>query len=160
MGRADDRFLDDERADDALRRRLAQAGEPAFAPPPPDLISRAARRLPAAPPALAARASRRRRAARVVLLSVAGALAALAALASVADALVGRGQVALLFGDGASGLSRALLALHLLVKPALWSIGGLGAPLLAAAVVTAAVAGWLWLLLARAPGAAQMEQAP
>ena len=46
MGRRDDDFLDDKRAEAALRQVLARLDEPAEVAPPPDLVTRTARRLP------------------------------------------------------------------------------------------------------------------
>jgi len=54
MGHRDDDFLNDERADAALRRVLARLGEPVQVAPPPDLVTGTARLLPSEPPALAA----------------------------------------------------------------------------------------------------------
>jgi hypothetical protein len=161
MGRRDDSFLDDERADIVLRRRLARAGEPTQVSPPPDLIARAARRLPSAPPTVAARRIRQRQAVRLVLAIALCGIVALVGLASLLEVLAGHGQLALLFGNGASGLSRVLLTLHLLVKPVLLAIGAVGAPLLLAGGLAAVVAGWLWWwLLRRTPAYTFMEQAP
>ena len=161
MGRGDDSFLEDEREDAVLRRLLARAGEPAQVSPPSDLVARTARRLPAEAPALAARRIRRRRAGRLAIYSVGLAALALMALVGLADVLASRPQLAMLFGDGTSGLSRALLTLHLLVKPALWTVGAAGAPLLLAGCVAVAGAAWLWWwLFRRTPAFAVVEQAP
>jgi|GEM_PF-1261302 len=161
MGRRDDNFLDDERADMALRRLLTRAGEPSQVSPPADLIARTARRLPAAPPTLAARRIRQRQAVRLALIIVICGLVALVALASLLDVLAGQGQLAGLFGTGGSGISRVVLTLHLLVKPALWAIGAVGAPLLIAGSVATVVAAWLWWwLLRRTPAYTVLEQAP
>jgi hypothetical protein len=160
MGRRDDRFLDDERADVALQRLLARAGEPSQVSPPADLIVRAARRLPAAPPSLAARRIRRRQTVRLALIVVICGLVALVGLASLLDVLAGHDQLARLFGSGGSGISRVVLTLQLLVKPALRAIGAVGVPLLIVGSVAIAVAAWLWWwLLRRTPTYTVLEQA-
>lgn len=151
MGYRDDRLTDDERADAALRQLLAGFDEPQTAPPPADLVSRTARRLPVRPPAQAARA-----AARAALLSV----AARAALLLVALLIVGLGATAMLggdwlalrFGDGSTGLSRTFLTLQLLAKP-LWRAGGTLGPLqlLAAIALFGGVVGLWWRLARPAP---------
>jgi hypothetical protein len=144
MGSRDDHFLDDERADALMRRVLARVGEPALAAPPPDLVTSTARRLPAQPPALAARLAARRRAIRLALGALAFGLVALAALIGLAGTLGGDPRLALLFGDGASGLSRALLTLHLLAKPIVRVVGAAGVPLLLAGALALIGGGWLW----------------
>ncbi|MFN8505171.1 hypothetical protein [Kouleothrix sp.] len=157
MGYRDDRI--DERAEQALRRALARLDEPQFAAPPPDLVSRSARRLPSQPPAVAARqaawAAWLRLAWRATLLAL-----ALLVVALGAAALFGGDWLALRFGDGSAGLSRTLLALQLLSKP-LWRAFGLaGAPqLLALAVLFAGVAALWWWLARPAPQYA-MERGP
>jgi hypothetical protein len=161
MGRRDDSFLDDERADAALQRLLARAGEPSQLSPPADLIARTARRLPTEPPTLAARRIRQRQTVRFVLLGVIFGLVALVGLASLLDVLAGHEQFAGLFGSGGGGLSRVVLTLHLLVKPALWAIGAVGVPLLLAGGVATVVAAWLWWwLLRRTPAYTVLERAP
>src|SRR4051794_17341571 len=126
MGSRDDNFLDDERADALMRRLLARAGEPAQAAPPPDIVARTMRRLPAGSPAFVARQ-------RMILLAL-GVLAlgavALVALVGLANMLGSGPPMAMLFGDGGGGLSRALLTLHLLAKPIVRTVGLVGAPLL------------------------------
>jgi hypothetical protein len=144
MGSRDNHFLDDDRADALMRRVLARVGEPAQAPPPPDLVTSTARRLPPDPPALAARLAARRRAVRLALSTLAIGLVALVALIGLAGTLGGDPRLAMLFGDGASGLSRALLTLHLLAKPILRAVGAVGAPLLLAGALALIGGGWLW----------------
>jgi hypothetical protein len=103
---------------------------------------------------------RQRRTVRLALTLVIGTLVALVALVSVLDVLAGHSQLALVFGSGASGISRLVLALHLLVKPALWAIGAVGGPWLLAGGIAAAVAAWLWWwLLRRTPTYTVLEQA-
>jgi hypothetical protein len=147
MGSRDDHLLDDDRADALMRRVLARVGEPALAAPPPDLVTSTARRLPAEPPALAARAAARRRTALLALSALAFGLVALVALIGLAGTLGGDPRLALLFGDGASGLSRALLTLHLLAKPIVRAVGAAGAPLALAGVLALIGGGWLWCRL-------------
>ena len=160
MGRGNDNFLDGERADEALLRLLARSGEPVQLPPPPDLVTRTARRLPSVTPARAAQLARRRRITRLLVwTAVLGALALLA-LVSLLDLLGSRSQFGLLFGDGGSDLGRALLQLHLLAKPLLWTVGAIGAPLGIAGLVALAGGCWLWWwLMRRTPGYVFEEQA-
>jgi hypothetical protein len=152
MGRRNDDFVDHERADRALRQLLARAGEPTQLAPPPDLVTRTMRRLPAAPPAQVARVEARRRAVRLMAgVFVVGAIVALALL-GLADVLNGGLRLALLFGDGGGGLSRVLLTLSLLAKPLLYTVGSVGAPLLLAGGAALIGAGWLWWrLIQRTP---------
>ena len=152
MGRRNDDFVDHERADRALRQLLARAGEPTQLAPPPDLVTRTMRRLPAAPPAQVARVEARRRAVRLMAgVFVVGAIVALALL-GLADVLNGGLRLALLFGDGGGGLSRVLLTLSLLAKPLLYTVGSGGAPLLLAGGAALIGAGWLWWrLIQRTP---------
>src|SRR5215831_16611387 len=126
MGSRDDNLLDDGRADALMRRLLARTGEPSEAVPPPDIVARTMRRLPAGPPARAARRRAIQLAFGVILL---GAVA-LVALVGLANMLGGGPDLALLFGDGGGGLSRVLLTLHLLAKPMVRAVGLVGMPLL------------------------------
>ena len=144
MGSRDDHFLDDDRADALMRRLLARTGEPTLAAPPPDLVTSTVRRLPAEPPTLAARLATRRRIARLTLGVLAFGLVALVALIGLAGTLGGDPRLALLFGDGASGLSRALLTLHLLAKPIVRALTTAGAPLALAGALALLGGGWLW----------------
>ena len=144
MGSRDDHFLDDDRADAVMRRLLARTGEPALAAPPPDLVTSTARQLPAEPPAIAARLATRRRIARLTLSVLAIGLVALVALIGLAGTLGGDPRLALLFGDGTSGLSRALLMLHLLAKPMVRAVTTVGVPLALAGVLALLGGGWLW----------------
>jgi hypothetical protein len=145
MGSRDD-HLDDERADALMRRILVRANAPA-PEPPPDLVTRTTRRLPNAPPA---RAARRRRMRIGVGAAVLGAVA-FVALIGLAGIVSGNPRLALIFGDGAQGLSRLLLMLHLLAKPIVRMIGAAGAPLLLASILALFGGGWLWWRLLPAP---------
>ena len=158
MGSRDNHFLDDGHADALMRRVLARLDEPAQEPPPPDLVGRTARRLPAEPPALAARLAARRRATRLALGALLGGMVALVALIGLVGTLGGDPRLAMLFGDGASGLSRALLTLHLLAKPIVRAVGAAGVPLLLGGAIALAGGGWLWRrLLLPAPAYAYAE---
>jgi hypothetical protein len=158
MGSRDDHFLDDERTDALMRRVLARVGEPALAAPPPDLVTSTARRLPAEPPAHAARLATRRRAIRLTFGALVVGVVALVALVGLVGTLGGEPRLALLFGDGTSGLSRALLTLHLLAKPIVRVIGATSVPLLLASMFALIGGGWLWRrLLLPAPAYAYSE---
>src|SRR5262249_2984759 len=151
MGSRDDHFIDDERADALMRRLLARADQPISAPPPPDLVTRTARRLPAAPPALAAANAARRRTMRIAIgTTILGAFV-LVGVVGLAGVISGTPSLALLFGDGGQGLSRALLMLHLLAKPIVRAIGAVGAPLLLASALGLLAGGWLWWQLLPSP---------
>jgi hypothetical protein len=144
MGYRNDDFIDDERADARLRQALERLHALNQLPPPPDLVTRTVRRLPAVPPVLAARQIVRRAAWRLVArLAISGAVALLALL-GVIGVFGGGERVARLFGDGGSGVSRALLTIQLLAKPLWHSIGSGGAALLTTGVVVLLGAAWLW----------------
>ena len=160
MGSRNDRFIDDERADALMLRLLAHSDEPALAAPPPDLVSRTSRRLPSEPPALAARRQAGRRLLRVALAALLIGAVVLVALVGLGGILAGEPRLALLFGDGASGVSRLLLTLHLLAKPLIHSVGAVGLPWLAALALALAVFGWLWRRLLLVPALAYAEKRP
>jgi hypothetical protein len=152
MGSRDDNFLDDERADAALRRLLARSGQPAEVPPPPDLVTRTLRQLPAKPPALAARDAAQRAALWFTLRLALLGTVALVALVGIWGALGGGPSLALLFGSGAAGLSRVLLTIELLAKPLLRTMGAGGVLGVLAGLAGLVCAGWLWWrLLLRTP---------
>jgi hypothetical protein len=156
MGYRDDDIIDPERADAALRRALdrLQALDPV--PPPPDLVTQTGRRLPAAPPAEAARQLARRRMLQVGARAALFALGALIVLLGVSG-LTGGARVALLFGDGAGGVSRTFLMVQLLAKPLWHSLGSGGA---VAIIVALAGAVWLWWWALRRTPIYQVENAP
>jgi hypothetical protein len=161
MGRRDDDFLDDERVDAMVRRMLTRIGEPAPVPPPPDLVSRTARRLPAEPPLIAARRAARRRVVKMTLGAALLGIVGLVVLSGILGALGLQSPVAMLVGDGEGGLSRVLLMLQLLAKPLLRSFGTVAVPLLVGGSLAFAVAGWVWWwLLRRTPGYAYAENTP
>jgi hypothetical protein len=110
------------------------------------------RLLPAEPPAIAARNSDRRAAIGLVLRLALIIAVALVALAGIWSAVAGGPSLAVLFGDGTSGLSRALLTIELLAKPLLRTVGAGGVLWLLAGLVAIAGAAWLWWrLLQRTP---------
>ena len=161
MGHRDNRLdglTADERAEAALRRALALLGEPQLAEPPPDLVARSLRRLPNITPAEAARVIQRLAAIRLALRLGLLALALLILLLGLAG-LAG-GQLALLFGDGGAGLSRALLTLQLLAKPIWRAVGSVGvAGMVSAAAALVGGAALWWRLVRRTP-VFVMEHAP
>lgn len=114
MGRRDDQFVDDATSDAAFRELLGALGEPRTLAPPPDIVTRTTRVLTQSTPAPGAPA-------RVLLLlsGAAGLLVFMLGLINVLASLHVLPPVALLLGDGSSGVSRALLALSLLLKPVL-----------------------------------------
>lgn len=151
MGNGHDHFIDDERSDAAIRRVLGLVDEPRLIDPPPDLVTRTLRRLPAEPPALAARRLAGRAWRRTALSLGAGALVlTLALLNLLSDAGV-LPTSALILGDGSGGLSRVLLTLHLLTKPLLHSLAVDPLVLLGSAVLAALGGGLWWWLVRQTP---------
>jgi hypothetical protein len=151
MGSRDNHLLDDQRYDELLLRLLERSGQPAAAAPPPDLVTRTLRRLPQEPPAIAgriaARAARRRLALRAALASV----LALIGVLGIANVL-GGASLALLFGNGVSGLSRALLTMELVAKPLLRAVGDSAGLWMLVGLLALAGVGWLWWrMLQRTP---------
>ena len=144
MGYRNDDFVNDERADAALRQALERLQALDQVAPPPDLVARTARRLPAASPAVAASQIARRAVLGFVARSVIAGVVVLIALLGVAGVLGGGERLARLFGDGGSGLSRGLLTVQLLAKPLWHSVGSGGAALLITGLVALACAAWLW----------------
>jgi hypothetical protein len=160
MGYRDDDFVDDERADTRLRQALGRLRALDQLAPPPDLVTRTARRLPAAPPAIAARQIARRAALRFAArVAIAGTLALIVVL-GVAGVFGGGGRLARLFGDGGSGISRALLTVQLLAKPLWHSVGSGGAALVVAGMLALAGAAWLWWWALRRTPIYYTENAP
>lgn len=143
MGHRNDDFVD-ERADTRFRQALARLQALDQVAPPPDLVARTARRLPAAPPEIAARQVARRAALGIGARVAVAGLVALIALLGVAGVFGAGERLARLFGDGSSGISRALLTVQLLAKPLWHSVGSGGAALLVAGVLGLAGAAWLW----------------
>ncbi len=157
MGNRHDHLLDDDRADVAMRRVLASVGEPAQIEPPPDLVSRTLRRLPAAAPASVARTAAARRLLRATLALGFGALLLALALLNLLGGFSPSSPLMAMLGDGGSGIGRVLLTLHLLTKPLLRSITVDSLVLLGSALVALA-GGWMWwTLIRRTPIAAAAE---
>jgi len=152
MGSRDDNLIDDHRHDELLLRLLARSGQPTAAAPPADLVTRTLRRLPPEPPAVAGRAAARRANRRLALRVMLGLVLALLGLLGIWSVLGGGPSLALMFGDGVSGLSRTLLTVELLAKPLLRIVGAGGGLWMAAALLALAGIGWLWWrLLQRTP---------
>lgn len=161
MRHRDDDFLENDRAEADLRRLMARWGEPAHVAPPPDLVTRMARRLPSEPPALTARLVARRRRLRLAVAVFAAAPLMLVALLSLLNAIGVGPQPALLFGDGSAGISRLLLMLQLMAKPLLGSMFTAGVPLLLASALAVAVFVGIWRwMVRRTPGYAYPENIP
>lgn len=144
MGRGDDFFLDDNQADDAMRRVLTTLGELAVHTPPPNLVTRTLRRLPPEPPEAVARRAERHRRIRAAMTAAWAGLALIFAGLGLWGLLGGGLQLAALFGDGSAGLSRAILTWSLLMKPLVRS-GALMNPAVLGTLLAAAAGGsWLW----------------
>lgn len=158
MGYRDD-DINNDRADLAVRRALErlQALDPVA--PPPDLVTRAARRLPNVPPAVAARQLARRRAMRLALRLAFGGVFGLCLLLGLASMFGGQG-LAGVFGDGGAGVSRVFLTMQLLAKPLWHSLGSGGTALPIAGIAAVAGAGWLWRWMLRRTPIYSMENAP
>jgi hypothetical protein len=152
MGSRDNHILDDQRHDLLLLRLLERSGQPAGVSPPPDLVSRTLRRLPQELPAVARQAAARRALRRLALrVSLASALA-LIGLLGIWNVLGGGPSLALLFGNGVSGLSRALLTVELVGKPLLRTAGASGGLWMLTGLLALAGVGWLWWrMLQRTP---------
>jgi hypothetical protein len=144
MGYRNDDFLDDERADARFRQALGRLQALDQVAPPTDLVTRTARRLPAASPEIAARRATRRAALGLAARVAIAGLVALIALLGVAGVFGAGERLARLFGDGGGGISRAVLTVQLLAKPLWHSLGSGGAALLVAGILGLAGAAWLW----------------
>lgn len=152
MGNRENHLVDDRRDDEVLRRLLERSGQPVAAQPPPDLVTRALRQLPQEPPAAAARSAARRAIRRLVLRWALVGVLALIGLLGLGSVLGAGPSLALMFGDGVSGISRVLLTLELLAKPLLrttTAAGGLA--MLAGLLALAGAAGLWWRMLRRTP---------
>lgn len=147
MGYRDDNLGADERAEAALRRALAQLGEPQALEPPPALVAHTGRRLPALTPAQAARAARTAALARACVVTLLVALALLLVVGGLA-ALAGSDWMVRWFGDGRTGISRTLLTLQLLAKPLWRPLGavGLGVALVGTTLLAGGGAAWWWMV--------------
>jgi len=152
MGNRDYNVIDDRHDEEVLRRLLERSGQPVAAPAPPDLVTRTLRRLPQQPPAAAARAATRRAVRRVALRWALAGVLSLIGVLRIWSVLGAGPSLALMFGDGVSGLSRALLTLELLAKPLLRTAGAGGGLFMLAGLLALAGAGWLWWrILQRTP---------
>lgn len=160
MGYRDDDIVDSDRADAALRRALEQIQALDQLDPPPDLVSRTARRLPLVTPAMARRQVARQMALGITLRLALAGVAALLMVLSALSFFGGGERLALLFGDGERGLSRALLIVQLLAKPLWHAAAAGGAGLWLAGVVALAGASWLWWRTLRRTPIYAMENAP
>jgi hypothetical protein len=149
MGSRDNHVIDDQQYDQLLLRLLERSGQPAAAEPPPDLVTRTLRVLPQELPAVAGRAAARRAGRRLVVRVMLALFMLLIALLGIWSVLGGGPSLALMIGNGVSGLSRVLLTLELLAKPLLRTAGvGDGLWMLAGLLALAGV-GWLWWRLLR-----------
>jgi hypothetical protein len=145
-------MIDEQRHDELLLRLLERSGQPAAAAPPPDLVTRTLQRLPPELPAIAGQAVARRARLRLALRALVTSVLALVGMLGVWSVLGGGPSLALMFGDGVSGLSRALLAVELLAKPLLHTAGAGGGLWMLAGMLALAGAIWLWWrLLQRTP---------
>ena len=152
MGNRDNHVTDDQRHDELLLRLLERSGQPTDATPPADLVTRTLRRLPQELPAIAGQAAARRARLRLALRAVVASVLALIGTLGIWSVLGGGPSLALMFGDGVSGLSRALLAVELLAKPLLHIAGAGGGLWMLAGMLALAGAIWLWWrLLQRTP---------
>jgi hypothetical protein len=152
MGSRDNHIIDDQRHDELLLRLLERSGQPAAAAPPPDLVTSTLRRLPQELPALAGLAATRRARRRLALRVTLAGVLALIGLFGIWSVLGGGPSLALMFGNGVSGLSRVLLTVELLAKPLLRTAGTGGGLWMLAGLLALAGVGWLWWrLLQRTP---------
>lgn len=152
MGSRDNHMIDDQRHDELLLRLLERSGQPTDATPPADLVTRTLRRLPQELPAIAGQAAARRARLRLALRAVVASVLALIGTLGIWSVLGGGPSLALMFGDGVSGLSRVLLAIQLLAKPLLRTAAAGGGLWMLAGLLALAGVGWLWWrLLQRTP---------
>jgi hypothetical protein len=149
MGSRDNHVTDDQRHDELLLRLLERSGQPAAAAPPPDLVTRTLQRLPQELPAVAGQAAARRAGRRLVLRAMLVVALVLIGLFGIWSVLGGGLSLALMFGNGVSGLSRALLTVELLAKPLLRTAGTGGGLWMLAGPLALAGVGWLWWRLLR-----------
>jgi len=141
--------IDDQRHDELLLRLLERSGQPSVVPPPADLVTRTLRRLPQELPAIAGQAAARRTRRRSALRVTLALALALIGLLGIGSVLGGGPSLALMFGDGVSGISRVLLTVELLAKPLLRTAGVAGGLWMLAGLLALAGIGWLWWRLLR-----------
>lgn len=152
MGSRDNRVIDDPRYDELLLRLLERSGQPAAAEPPPDLVTRTMRLLPQEIPAMVGRAAIRRARRRLALRVILVIAVALIAVFGIWSVFGGGPSLALMVGNGVSGLSRVLLTAELLAKPLLRTAGiGDGLWMLAGLLALAGLAWLWWRMLLRTP---------
>ena len=149
MGSRDNHIIDAQRHDELLLRLLERSGQTAAAAPPPDLVTRTLRLLPQELPAVAGLAATRRARRRLVLQLTLAVVLALIGLFGIWSVLSGGSSLALMFGNGVSGLSRVLLTVELLAKPLLRTAGTGGGLWMLAGLLALAGVGWLWWRLLR-----------
>jgi len=142
-------MIDDQRQDELLLRLLERSGQPAAVPPPPDLVTRTLGRLPHELPAVAGLVAARRAGRRLLLRVALATVLALIGLFGIWSVLGGGPSLALIFGNGVSGLSRVLLTVELLAKPLLRTAGAGGGLWMLAGLLALAGVGWLWWRLLR-----------
>jgi hypothetical protein len=85
----------------------------------------------------------------VVLRATLAGVLALIGLVGIWSVLGGGPSLALMFGNGVSGLSRVLLTVELLAKPLLRTAGAGGGLWMLAGLLAMAGVGWLWWRLLR-----------
>jgi hypothetical protein len=157
MGSRDNHIIDDQRHDELLLRLLERSGQPAAVAPPPDLVTSTLRRLPQELPAITWKAAMRRAQRRLVLRALFLGLLALISLFGIWSVLGGGVSLALMFGNGVSGLSRVLLTVELLAKPLLRTAGTGGGLWMLAGLLALAGVGWLWWRLLRSTPVVYVE---
>jgi hypothetical protein len=159
MGSRDNRVIDDQRYDELLLRLLERSGQPAVVEQPPDLVTRTMRLLPHEVPAAAGQAAMRRARRRLILRAILTIAVVLIAAFGIWSVLGGGPSLALIIGDGVSGLSRVLLTVQLLAKPLLRTAGiGDGLWMMAGLLALAGL-GWLWWRLLRRTPVVYAERA-
>ena len=158
MGSRDNHIIDDQRHDELLLRLLERSSQPAAVTPPPDLVTSTLRRLPHEPPAIAGLAVTRRARRRLALRVMLAGVLALIGLFGIWSVLGGGPSLALMFGNGVSGLSRVLLTVELLAKPLLRTAGVGGGLWMLAGLLALTGVGWLWWRLLRRTPVVYMER--
>ncbi len=149
MGSRENHVIDDGRHDQLLRRLLERSGQPAIVAPPSDLVTRTLRLLPQELPAVAGQSAARRAVRRLALRVILAAALALIGMVGIWSVLGGGPSLALLFGNGVSGLSRLLLTVELLAKPLLRTAGAGGGLWMLAGLLALVGVIWLWWQLLR-----------
>jgi hypothetical protein len=156
MGYRDNTDLDDEQVDALMARVLGDMRAPVL--PPPDLVTRTARRLPPVPPRIAAQHAQHHHMFRKVVLWFLAVATVFVVLIGVAGIFSGNPYFALLFGDGSHGLSQMLLSLSLLAKPIVRAPGMLGYPVIFASLSVLVGSIWLWVRLLPLPAYVYAEK--